>query len=126
MVVTPNSCFWNSGKAAQFDERIVQPSSMAKMCFDEIISLRQAANITIWPSMVQVTVPADPQGRCIFSGGDGAYSDECIGKPEPWSESTTIEQVDSEMREFLTGEPVEQQKFSGPTIADLTEPEGNP
>ena len=37
----------------------------------------------------------------------------------PWTESTTLEQVDSEMLEMLTGQPSEKQEFSGPTIGDM-------
>jgi hypothetical protein len=40
-------------------------------------------------------------------------------EPEPWTESTTIEQVESEMREVLTGQPATRQEFNGPTIGDI-------
>lgn len=39
--------------------------------------------------------------------------------PTPWTDTTTIQQVDAEMTAVLTNQPVNVAEFSGPTIGDI-------
>lgn len=66
------------------------------------------------------TVEADAEkGTRPKAWNNPALVREGTYEPEQWTESTTIEQVESEMREELTGKPATQQEFSGPTIGDI-------
>jgi hypothetical protein len=63
------------------------------------------------------TRPAsDDNGRIQSTLADTHDSAEEV---EPWTEETTIAQVDAEMRAKLTGQPVQPYDGDGPTIGDI-------